>query len=201
MEILYDDARTVTAWTHVEMGTPPQNRPCGADRRAVELWRGPPHGAVRSLRKFSRPRGLSTPNPRIATSSIVLRARLIVGSPYLGMFLTSVLRRLIADHYAITALAVDLLGPSWSAAIVTVKNRTLSPVVERFLACVREVAAPFAGKPAGAERRARRRPMSLKGQTGATELRGRNGGTCFDCGRGRITARRLGLARRFGTKI
>jgi hypothetical protein len=55
--------------------------------------------------------------------------------------LTSVLRRLIADHYALTSLPVDLGAPPWSVAIVTVKNRTLSPVVERFLACVREVAA------------------------------------------------------------
>jgi hypothetical protein len=30
--------------------------------------------------------------------------------------------------------------------IVTLKNRTLSPVLERFLACVREVAASLAGK-------------------------------------------------------
>jgi hypothetical protein len=55
--------------------------------------------------------------------------------------LTSVLRRLIADHYALTSLPVDLRAPSWSVGIVTLKNRTLSPVVERFLACVREVAA------------------------------------------------------------
>jgi hypothetical protein len=55
--------------------------------------------------------------------------------------LTSVLRRLIADQYALTALPVDLRAHSWSVGIVTLKNRTLSPVVERFLACVREVAA------------------------------------------------------------
>ena len=42
--------------------------------------------------------GLSYPNPRIATNSIILRARLIAGRPYLGMFLTSVLRRLVADN-------------------------------------------------------------------------------------------------------
>ena len=91
--------------------------------------------------------GLSCPNPRIATTSIVLRARLIVGSPYLGTFLTSVLRRLIADNYALAALPVDLQANANSIAIVTLKNRTLSPVVERFLACVREVAASFAHKP------------------------------------------------------
>jgi hypothetical protein len=43
----------------------------------------------------------------------------------------------------------------FSTGIVTLKNRTLSPVVERFLACVREVAASFAGKPVGRAARPR----------------------------------------------
>jgi hypothetical protein len=41
---------------------------------------------------------------------ITLRARLIAGGPYLGIFATSVLQRLIADNYPITALPVDLPG-------------------------------------------------------------------------------------------
>jgi DNA-binding transcriptional LysR family regulator len=55
------------------------------------------------------------------------------------MFATSVLRQLIADHYAVTALPVDLPANPSSLRVITLKNRTLSPVVERFLACVREV--------------------------------------------------------------
>ena len=96
-----------------------------------------------------RAAGLSRPNPRMVTNSIILRARLVAGSPYIGMFASSVLRRLIADNYALTALPVDLHANAFSTAIVTLKNRTLSPVVERFLACVREIAASFAGKPGG----------------------------------------------------
>jgi hypothetical protein len=84
---------------------------------------------------------------------------LIAGSPYLGLFLTSDLRRLIADNYALTAPPVGLRANASSIGIVTLKDRTLSPVVERFLACVREVAASFAGKPGGrAARRRVRRP-------------------------------------------
>jgi len=93
--------------------------------------------------------GLSAPMPRVAAVSISLRARLVAGGPYLAMFVTSVLRQLIADHYAITALRVDLPARAFPAVIVTLKNRTMSPVVERFLACVREVAKSFAGKPPG----------------------------------------------------
>ena len=71
------------------------------------------------------------------------------------MFVTSVLRRLIADNYALTALPIDLRANAPSITIVTLKNRTLSPVVERFLACVHEVAASFAGKPGGRTARTR----------------------------------------------
>ncbi len=85
----------------------------------------------------------------MTTDSILLRARLVAGGPYLTLFVTSVLRRLIADNYAIAALPVDLLANALSTWIVTLKNRTLSPVVERFLACVREVAASLAVKPGG----------------------------------------------------
>jgi len=95
-----------------------------------------------------RAQGLSAPRPRVTTVSIVLRARLLAAGPYLTTFLTSVVRRLRADHYAVTSLPVDLPASPFSARIVTLKNRTLSPVVERFLVCAREVAASFAGKPA-----------------------------------------------------
>jgi len=60
-----------------------------------------------------------------------------------------VVRRLRDDHYAVTSLPVDLPANPFSARIVTLKNRTLSPVVEPFLICVREVAASFAGGPSG----------------------------------------------------
>jgi DNA-binding transcriptional LysR family regulator len=107
-----------------------------------------------------RAQGLTAPRPRITAVSIVLRARLLAAGPYLTTFLTSVVRRMRADHFAVATLPVDLpTNPFFSARIVTLKNRTLSPVVERFLVCVREVAASFAGKPAGRAARPRvRRP-------------------------------------------
>jgi len=148
VDILYDDATIVAAWAHSKW----------ARRRKIDLaelidepWilSGPTAWSRPLGEGIFQASGFSRPNPRIATNSIILRARLIVGSPHLGMFLTSVLRRLIADNYALTALPVDLHANTQSIAIVTLKNRTLSPVIERFLSCVREVAASFAGKPAG----------------------------------------------------
>jgi hypothetical protein len=100
------------------------------------------------------------PKPKIATESIILRARLVAGGPHLSMFITSVLWRSIADNYALAALPVDLQLSAYSAGIVTLKNRTLSPVVERFLACVREVAASFAGKQGGRASRSSKSKVS-----------------------------------------
>src|SRR5258708_18320455 len=112
------------------------------------------------VEEMFRAQGLSAPRPRITTVSIVLRARLLAAGPFLTTFLTSVVRRMRADHYAVTTLPVDLPANPFSARIVTLKNRTLSPVVERFLICVREVAASFAGKSAGRAAPSPRRNVS-----------------------------------------
>jgi len=142
VEIVCDDGRIVAAGAHSKW----------ARRRKIDLaelinepWvlSGPISWRGTVVEEIFRARGLSRPRPMVTTDSIILRARLVTGGPYLGMFATSVLRRLIAENYAITALPVDL--PGLSNVVVTLKNRTLSPVVERFLASVREVAASLNG--------------------------------------------------------
>jgi hypothetical protein len=44
------------------------------------------------------------------------------------------------DRFALKQLPIKLPAPAWPIAIVTLKNRTLSPVAERFIGCAREVA-------------------------------------------------------------
>jgi DNA-binding transcriptional LysR family regulator len=156
-EPLFDETMVVAAGAHTKW----------ARRRKIDLaelidvpWTfGASNTWNRAMaEEFFRAQGLSLPKPSVTAVSIALRARLIAGGPYLGMFVSSVVRQLIADHYAITALPVGLPANQFSVRIVTLKNRTLSPVVERFLACVREVAASSAGKRAAraASPRARR---------------------------------------------
>jgi len=159
VEILYDDELIVTAWAHSKWA---RCRKIDLAELIDEPWTGTgPTAWGRSLSEgVFRAASLSRPNPRIVTDSIILRARLIAGSPYLGMFVSSVLRRLIADNYALTALPVDLQANAFSIGIGTLKNRTLSPVVERFLACVREVAASFAGKQRGRASRSSKSKVS-----------------------------------------
>jgi DNA-binding transcriptional LysR family regulator len=158
VESLFDEAAVVAAGAHTKW----------ARRRKIELaelidepWAfGGPGTWHRALvEELFRARGLSAPKPSIATVSISFRARLLASGPYLSTFLPSVLRQLIADNYAVAALSVDdLPAKPFSASIVTLKNRTLSPVVERFLACVREVAKSYAGKPVGRTARSSKQP-------------------------------------------
>jgi DNA-binding transcriptional LysR family regulator len=158
-EILYDDELIVVACAHSKWA---RRRKIDLAELIEEPWvaGGPRAWGRPTAEEIFVAAGLSYPTPRIATDSIILRARLIAGSPYLGMFLTSVLRRLIADNYALTALPVDLRANAFSVGSVTLKNRTLSPVVERFLACVHEVAKSPAGKTAGRAARSSKSKVS-----------------------------------------
>jgi DNA-binding transcriptional LysR family regulator len=53
----------------------------------------------------------------------------------------------LAHFHSLKVLPVDLPDRPWPVTIVTLKNRTLSPVVERFIECTREVAKSIAGRP------------------------------------------------------
>ena len=98
-------------------------------------------GFVRRNFPRSRPQ---RPKAKRDPVSITLRARLLAAGPYLALFLPSVMRQLTADHYAVTELPVDLPARPFSTVIITLKNRTLSPVVERFIECARESAKALA---------------------------------------------------------
>jgi DNA-binding transcriptional LysR family regulator len=146
-EFLFDETVSVVAGAHTKW----------ARRRKIDLaelidepWIPSGPDTWRSVvEEIFRARGLNAPEPRMTTVSITLRARLVAAGPYLTFYGHSILRQLLADRYAITALPVDVPAFPLSAYIVTLKNRTLSAVVERFLECVREVVKPSAGQPAG----------------------------------------------------
>jgi DNA-binding transcriptional LysR family regulator len=87
--------------------------------------------------------GLGLPKLSVKTLSIHLRANLLATSPSLTALPYSVLR-LYGDRFSLKVLPVDLPVRPWPVTIVTLKNRTLSPVVERFIECAREVAKSFA---------------------------------------------------------
>jgi DNA-binding transcriptional LysR family regulator len=155
LESLFDETVVVAAGAHTKW----------ARRRKIDLaelidepWTlGADDTWNRALAdEIFRAKGLGVPKPRVTAVSITLRARLVASGPYLAFFLGSVVRRLIAERYAITPPPVELPVKRFTTVIATLKNRTLSPVVERFLACVRDVAKSSAGGLAGRAARASR---------------------------------------------
>ena len=90
-------------------------------------------------------RGLGMPKASLNSLSMTLRMQLMAAGPYISVFAKSVMQ-LNAHRYGITVLPIDLSIQPWPVAIVTLKNRTLSPVVERFIASAREVAKSFASR-------------------------------------------------------
>jgi len=59
-----------------------------------------------------------------------------------GPFITAYPRSVVRLN-SLRELPVDLPIRPWPIAMVTLKNRTLSPVVERFIECARKVAKSF----------------------------------------------------------
>jgi len=83
---------------------------------------------------------------------------LLANSDYLTGFAHSTFRT-YRDRYGLKALPVVLPDRPWPVVIMTVKNRTPSPAVERFIECAREVAKSAVG-PQGPTARGRRPHVS-----------------------------------------
>jgi hypothetical protein len=81
-----------------------------------------------------RLRGLPMPKAGLVTSSVHVVSHLLAEGPFL-----TATSKLIADSLSLNTLPIDLGLGLWPAVIVTLKNRTLRPVPERFIECAREV--------------------------------------------------------------
>ncbi|MFZ3353504.1 MAG: LysR family transcriptional regulator [Xanthobacteraceae bacterium] len=89
--------------------------------------------------------GLTLPRIGVQSLSGHLQANLLAGGDYV-----SAVSRSVFDFYrarfGLIALPVALPAPLWPVAVVTLKNRTLSPVAERFIGCVREFGRKFGAR-------------------------------------------------------
>src|SRR5262245_56994190 len=82
-------------------------------------------------------RDLGMPKTILLTISTHLRANLAGSGHYIATFPNSTLRA-YGDRFSLKALPINFPAQPWPAVIVTLKNRTLSPVVERFIQHVRD---------------------------------------------------------------
>ena len=136
-EVLFDDPLVVVAGVHSRW----------ARRRKIELaelvdepWiLSPQHtdNYARVTEAFKL-RGLRLPTVSLLTNTLDLRMKLLAG----GRFITTVPRsvlRYTGEGRGLKMLPVDMRLPPWAVTVFTLKNRMLSPVVERFIECAREV--------------------------------------------------------------
>jgi DNA-binding transcriptional LysR family regulator len=114
-----------------------------ASRRKVDLaeivdepWMLPPPVSANYNRiaDACRQRGLTVPTPRFVGFSMYIVNRFVGNGPFLAVY-----PRTVALYLGLKVLPVELPERPWRIAIGTLKNRTLSPVVERFIACAHEV--------------------------------------------------------------
>jgi DNA-binding transcriptional LysR family regulator len=99
-----------------------------------------------------RAEGLAPPRETVTASSMLLRSRLLATGRYLTVLPDSVLRH-NAKEWSLKALPIKLVMQPMSVTLVTLKNRTVSPVVGLFIEQVRAMAAART-KPAKTARRA-----------------------------------------------
>ena len=88
-------------------------------------------------------RKLPLPEISLKTLSVHLRINLLATGQFVTAFPRSVLE-LYAERFALKALSVELPKHRWPVVLLTQKGRTLTPIVERFITCMREVLRPEA---------------------------------------------------------
>ncbi len=86
--------------------------------------------------------GLEAPKATVYAEAINMRTRLAATGPFLAVVPASMLR-FYTKQVSVKQLAVELPMTQRSIGIVTLKNRTLSPLAQLFIKTAREVAKPL----------------------------------------------------------
>jgi|SRR5262245_6120192 len=137
-EILFDDPVVVTAGMNSKWAN---RRKLDLGELADESWI---LGTVGSwpnqiLSAAFQALGLGSPKISLMTVSMQLRADMVASGIFVTTFPSSVLG-VHADRWRLKALPVKLPAQPWPLAIVTLKDRTLSPVTLLFIKHLRELA-------------------------------------------------------------
>ncbi len=133
IETLFDDHLVIAAGVH--------NR-WVARRRKIDLaelvdepWimQGPQTWNYRNLSDACRARGLAMPRASLVTLSMSVITHFLANDQFIAA-----MPRSVAHFSLLKVLQVELPVRPWPVTVVTLKNRTLSPAVERFIACARD---------------------------------------------------------------
>jgi DNA-binding transcriptional LysR family regulator len=138
-EPLFNDQLVVVAGAHTPW----------ARRRRIELgelvnepWllTQPDCWTYTAIRDAFLARGLKTPHVSLMTQSIPLRLSLVANGPYIAAFANSRVL-LCAGGFSVKRLPIDLRDCISPLSIITLKDRVLNPVAQRFIEHIRAHAA------------------------------------------------------------
>jgi len=138
IEILFNEELAIAAGSRSPLAA---HRKVSIADLANEPWilTGPSTWAYAAVENAFRESGLKMPAPGLVTFSAHLRAHLLADSALITAFPKSFLQ-FNADRFSLKVLPITLRPQPWPVIIATVKHRTLSPAVERFIGCAHDVA-------------------------------------------------------------
>jgi DNA-binding transcriptional LysR family regulator len=104
-------------------------------------WVLPPYDSIPGtlIQEIFRAAGVKPPRPSIATLSIELTRKLVGDGEYVGLLPRSVVL-FNGKRAGLKTLPIRYEDPHIAVGIVTVRNRTLSPLAELFIGCAKEFA-------------------------------------------------------------
>jgi DNA-binding transcriptional LysR family regulator len=94
---------------------------------------------TRWIAELFRSAGVNFPTRCITTWSVHLRYNMAATGRFISTMPKSAFDY-AADRYGLGMISIKLTAPRWPFAAVTLRNRNLSPVVDLFLKCARDVA-------------------------------------------------------------
>ena len=137
-EILYDEPHVIAAgarnpWT--------KRKKIQLAALMHEPWALPPPDSLTGslVREAFHAVGLAVPDATVITPSTPARHALVASGPFLTILPASVLGSELRKPAA-KALPIELATGHRPIGVITLKNRALSPVAQRFIDCAREVA-------------------------------------------------------------
>jgi DNA-binding transcriptional LysR family regulator len=150
VETLFDEPNLVVAGSESRWA---KRRKLTLADLVAEPWvLAQPGSLARSLHdQVFRNSGLEPPSATAVTVSLHLYMRLIETGRWLGLVPASVMR-FGGKGMHLKVLPVTTSSPPAPVGLITVKDRTLTPLAQRFVDCARNVAKSDAGRPS------RRRP-------------------------------------------
>ena len=141
-EVLYDEQEVVVAgadnsWT--------RRRKIDLAELMHEPWTLPPPDTLSGsvIAEAFREKGLDLPPSTIITATVPVRSALLATGRFLTIIPSSVLKFSV-NNPVLKRLPVELPTTERPVGIITLKNRTISPVAQLFIDCAREVAKTLA---------------------------------------------------------